>query len=135
MLDRHSFNVGRFCSLERLVEQSKNEYYKVLALCSDRWSEGHNQIVPWWNYFLTILRRGYSDFAQQVDRISSHGAKTDQSRQTALAQVGPFTLADLHGQVPAASPQLLKKVLAQLKKEGLARVEGHGRGARWVILG
>ena len=51
-----------------------------------------------------------------------------------LAQVEEFTLADLSAQLPSASPQLIKKVLAGLKKAGKVRLAGKGRGARWRVL-
>jgi len=43
------------------------------------------------------------------------------------------TLADLNQQAPAASPQLIKKVLAELKREGKIRLAGRGRGASWEL--
>jgi DNA-binding HxlR family transcriptional regulator len=55
------------------------------------------------------------------------------ARQAALGQVGPFALADLRAQVPSASTHLLKKVLAELKNEGMLKVTGHGRSARWEV--
>jgi len=45
-----------------------------------------------------------------------------------------FTLGDLAAQVPAASPQLIKKVLAEMKQQGKVRLFGRGRGARWEVV-
>jgi hypothetical protein len=46
----------------------------------------------------------------------------------------PFTLADMAAQFPAASPQLIKKVLAEMKHAGRVRLAGRGRGARWEVI-
>lgn len=54
--------------------------------------------------------------------------------QAVLAQPDAFTLADIAAQVPAASPQLIKKVLATLKKGGRVQVVGRGRGAFWRVV-
>jgi len=54
-------------------------------------------------------------------------------RRTVLDQVGEFTLGDVSAQVPSASPQLVKKVLNKLKREGRVRLMGRGRGARWLV--
>jgi Fic family protein len=134
LLQQQGFAVSRFVSLERLVEENKEGYYGVLATCSRGWTDGRNQIAPWWNYFLTIIRRAYAEFADKVERATPLGSKTESARQAVLTQVGPFTLADLKAQVPFVSPQLLKKVLASLKREGRVRAWGHGRSARWEIL-
>ncbi len=134
LLQSHGFQVGRYISLERLVEKSKDDYYGVLAACSQGWQEGQNEIVPWWNYFLSVLRLAYKEFERQVVSVQARPAKTDLVRQTILAQVEQFTLGDLAAQLPAASPQLIKKVLAELKKQGKIRLDGRGRGARWEII-
>ncbi|MCK4461134.1 MAG: Fic family protein, partial [candidate division Zixibacteria bacterium] len=134
LLQSSDVQVARYISLERLIEESKDEYYDVLAECSQGWHEGENEIVPWWNYFLSVLRRAYKEFERQVESVKARPAKSDLVRQTILTQVERFTLGDLAAQLPAASPQLIKKVLAELKKQGKIRLVGRGRGARWEII-
>ncbi|MCP4631237.1 MAG: Fic family protein [bacterium] len=134
LLQSHGFQVARYVSLERLVEQSKEEYYGVLAECSKGWHEGKNAVVPWWNYFLSMLRLAYKEFERQVESMEARPAKSDLVRQTVLAQVEQFTLGDLAAQLPSASTQLIKKILAELKKQGKIRLVGRGRGARWEII-
>jgi hypothetical protein len=123
----------RYISLERLVEESKEDYYAILSECSQGWHKDKNQIVPWWNYFLSVLRRAYKEFERQVESAEARPAKSDLVRRTVLAQVEQFTLGDLAAQLPSASPQLIKKVLAELKKQARIRLVGRGRGARWEI--
>ncbi|KPA17010.1 cell division protein Fic [Candidatus Magnetomorum sp. HK-1] len=55
LLQDNNFNVSSYISLERLVEQTKVEYYEVLEKCSQDWHESQNDIIPWWNYFLSTL--------------------------------------------------------------------------------
>lgn len=133
LLQSQGFQVARYISLERLVEESKEEYYRVLGTCSQGWHEGTNEIVPWWNYFLSILRDAYKVLAQQIESVGGRPAKSDLVRQAVLSQVERFTLADLAAQLPTASPQLIKKVLSELKRSGKVRLSGRGRGARWEV--
>ncbi len=134
LLQEHGFQVARYISLERLVEESKDEYYKILADCSRGWHEGKNEIVPWWSYFLSVLRRAYKEFEEKVESTNNRTAKSDMVRQTVLSRVEQFTLGDLVTQLPSASPQLIKKVLAELKKQEKIQLIGRGRGARWCII-
>ena len=134
LLQAHDFQVARYVSLERLIEESKEDYYSVLAECSQGWHEGKNAIVPWWNYFLSMLRRAYKEFEQQIESTEARPAKSDLVRQAVLAQVEQFTLGDLAAQLPSASTQLIKKVLAEQKKQGKVRLAGRGRGARWEVV-
>jgi len=131
LLLEHGFEVVRYVSLERLVEESKAEYYGVLERCSAGWHANKNEIVPWWNYFLGTIRRAYEEFAAQVESSDRRSAKSDLVRQAVLSQVGSFSLAELHSQLPAVSIQLVKKVLAEMKATGEVRLKGRGRGALW----
>ena len=51
--------------VHRFIEERKEEYYGSLLDCSLGWHEGRNDIVPWWNYFLGILRTAYREFEAQ----------------------------------------------------------------------
>lgn len=70
---------------------------------------------------------------RETSRFVSIPAKSELVRHTIMEQVGQFTLGDLALQFPASSPQLIKKVLAQLKSEGKIRLSGKGRGATWEV--
>ncbi len=133
LLLQDGFSVARYVSLERLVEQSKEDYYHTLGECSAGWHEGRNPILPWWNHFLGLLRRAYMEFSQQVERGGGQPAKSELARQAILSQVGEFTLADIQSQLPGISSQLLKKVLGNMKTAGQVSLAGRGRGAKWMV--
>jgi Fic family protein len=134
LLKEQGFVVCRFVSLERLVEESKEEYYRVLGECSAGWAEGRNKILPWWNYFLTILRRAYVEFGEKMEQSGGARGKSEIVRHAALSQMGPFTLAQVAAAVPDTSQAMVKKVLAAMREEGLLTLEGRGRGARWQVV-
>jgi Fic family protein len=132
LLQQQGFIVGRYVSLERLIEESKEDYYRVLHSCSVGWHEGKNPILPWWNYFLSIIRRAYAEFAEQVEHPTSR-PKSELIERAALEMVGPFTLAQLRAQLPGVSLALVKKVLNDLQRRKKLRLTGRGRGARWEV--
>ncbi len=133
LLLQNNFQVGKYISLERLIEQRKEEYYAVLEHCSHGWSKGKNEITPWWNFSLSIIREAYNDFENQVTTADSRAGKSELIQKTILAQPDEFTLADIVAQVPTTSPQLIKKVLSTLKNKGKVEVTGRGRGAYWRV--
>src|SRR5262249_35505934 len=59
ILCQHDYEVGRYISLERLIEETRADYYDVLHRSSESWHEGRHDLLPWLNYFLAILRRAY----------------------------------------------------------------------------
>ncbi len=133
LLLRHGFDVSRYVSLERVVEEGKEDYYRVLGECSQGWHDGRNPILPWWNYFLGVLRRACVEHSRQVESCAGQPPKTELARRTISSQVGEFTLADVRSQLPGISVQLLKKVLAEMKAAGQVSLAGRGRGAKWTV--
>ncbi len=131
LLEAQGFQVGRYVSLERLVEESREDYYEALRQSSEGWHEGKHDIVPWWNYFLRVVREGYREFARRAEARLAVPAKGEAIREAVFAQVGPFQLADLSAALPGVSEQMIRRVLGELKKEGALRLQGPGRGAWW----
>lgn len=131
LLLQHGFSVGRYISLERLVEEEKTEYYRVLGESSAGWHEGKNNLVPFWNFFLTILKGAHQQFQARVEGAGKGPTKALLIRQNVLAWNGAFAVADVAASVPSATSHLVKKVLADLRDEGLLELKGRGRGARW----
>jgi Fic family protein len=60
-LYQHGYEVGRYISLERLIEESRAEYYDVLHRSSEGWHEGRHDLLPWLSFFLAILKRAYRE--------------------------------------------------------------------------
>jgi Fic family protein len=60
------YTVGRYVSIERLIEESKEDYYENLRRSSVGWHEGRHDLGPWLNYFLVILRRAYGELGEKV---------------------------------------------------------------------
>jgi Fic family protein len=64
-LYQHGYEVGRYISLERLVEETRGDYYEVLRRSSEGWHEGSHDILPWLNYFLAVLKRAYRELERE----------------------------------------------------------------------
>jgi Fic family protein len=130
LLQNQGFSVSRYVSLERLVEETKTDYYRVLAECSKAWHEGKNTEAPWWNYLLGTIKQGYAEFARRIEQAGQSG-KTEIVRFVIERQHGPFALSDIQAQCPSVSSQLIKKVLADMKSGKLLKLVGRGRSAKW----
>jgi Fic family protein len=133
LLIQEGFTVCRFVSLERIVEQRKVEYYQVLEQCSKGWHQGQNDIIAWWNFFLSMLRSAYGELTKKVEGAALTAPKGDMVRRVINDQVGPFALSEIAALVPGVSLGLVKRILATMKKEGTLTVTGRGRGAVWKM--
>lgn len=130
-----NYEVGRFISLERLVNESKETYYDALQAAGHGWHEGEHDIKPWLNYFLGVMNAAYGEFESRVGAVSGKGAKRDAIRQFIRASLtDEFTVADLRRATGGISQSYLSKSLAKLRDEGVIEPIGAGRGARWKRL-
>ena len=133
-LYHHGYEVGRYISLERLVEQSKEDYYEVLNRSSRRWHEGRHELTPWMNLLLAVIRRGYVEFEQRAGQVKApRGAKTDLVQAAIEAQSGPFRVSDIQHACPGVSLDMIRQVLKNLRG---SKVEclGRGQNAQWQKL-
>ena len=129
------FEVGRYISLERLIEQNKERYYETLKQSSKGWHEGKNDPWPYINYVLSILKMACKEFESRMGKVKSpRGAKTDLI-ETAVSNFGDeFTLSDLEKACPGVSRDMVRRVLRDLQKRQVVECLGRGPGAQWQKL-
>ena len=73
------FEVGRYISLERLIEQNKERYYETLEQSSQGWREGKHDPWPYINYILSIIKMAYSEFEQRLGQVRAPKARKQAS--------------------------------------------------------
>jgi Fic family protein len=132
LLYQAGYEVGRFISLERVIEESKETYYETLLQSSQRWHESEHDLQPWWNYFLGTLTAAYKEFEERVGTITtSRGAK----RQMVLAAFERlpdlFTFSDFQRVCQGVSYATLRRTINELRKKKKVRCLGKGRDAQW----
>lgn len=133
LLYHFDYTVGRFISLERIVEESKETYYEALARSSEGWHEGRHDALPWLRYFWGTVLRAYREFEERVGTIRvGRGAKTDVVEQAVARRIGAFAISDIEADSPGVTRDWIRMVLRRLKSEGRIAPIGKGRGAKWI---
>jgi len=124
--------VGRYISLERLIEQNKERYYEVLEQSSQGWHEGKHDPWPTINFLLYTLRQASKEFETRVDQIKSpRGAKTELVEHAIESIDGEFGITDLERLCPGVSRDMIRRLLRDLKATGRVVCLGRGPGAKW----
>jgi len=129
LLYQAGHEVGRFVSLERLIERSKETYYESLERSTAGWSTGEHDIWPWLNYFLGILNGAYNELEARAGSISGgRGSKAGRVRQFVRSNVSTtFTFADLQRALPDIGPDHIRSELRKLRDAGAVESPGPGR--------
>ena len=126
------YEVGRYISLERLIEEHKERYYETLEISSQRWHEGKHDPWAYINFLLYIVKKAYSEFVERVKKIEApKGAKTELIIEQIQQMKGEFTLSQLHSKCPEVSRDMVRKVLKDLQKIEIVVATGRGVAARW----
>ncbi len=136
LLYHFDYQVGRYISLERIFEETKEDYYRTLEESSKGWHASKHNIAPWMNYFWVTLLRAYREFEERVGKIKpGKGSKSDQVRQAVLRQTGTFAISDIEKECPWITRDWIRLVLREMKSEKIIKLEGKGRGAKWRLFG
>jgi Fic family protein len=133
LLYHHDYRVGRYVSLEKIIDDTRATYYEALQASTPGWHEGEHDIWPWTEYLLGILTAAYKQLEDRVGMVGVRGSKTAAVKSFVRSSVSErFTLDDIRQATPAGDA-LIRKVLVELRDMKPPAVEalGTGRGAEW----
>jgi len=136
MLYRAGYGVGRYVSIEKIVEETKETYYDTLRRSSTGWHQGRHDPWPWLDYLLGILVGAYTRFEESVGLLGGRGSKSEAIEQfvRAVPEGAEFRISDVRRNAAGAGDSHISKVLARLRDQGLIEARGIGRGAHWQRL-
>lgn len=126
------YEAGRYISIERVIEQSKDRYYETLEQSSPGWHEGKHDPWPYINYSLFTLKTAYKEFEERVGQLKSpKGAKTELITSAIDSRMGLFRVADIQRQCPGVSVDMIRRVMKTLQAEKKIKCLGRGQSAQW----
>ncbi|MBT1177737.1 Fic family protein [Bifidobacterium callimiconis] len=147
LLYRSGYMVGKYISLEHLIEQSKDTYYEALAASTRGWNDNDNDYAPFVNYLLGVILRACKEFDERVGTLlngasNGHGngtptrtgTPTKEQRIAALLDrtLSPISKADIRAQLPDISVSTIERTLKSLLDAGEILKIGAGRNTRYV---
>lgn len=128
--------VGRYISLERIIEEHKERYYETLQQSSQGWHEGKHDPWPYIGYVLFIIKKAYEEFEGRAGNLSAVKGEKKAAILKAIEQFsGPFSIGDVQNVCPGVSVDMIRYILKGLKSDGHAECLGMGRSAQWKKVG
>lgn len=119
LLCRAGYIVGKYISIEKLIEQSKETYYEVLRESSCDWHEGINDYTPFVRYTLGIVLAAYREFSSRVQSLTTSGlSKPERVREIIKGTLGKITKAEIMAKCPDISQVTVQRALNDLLKSG-----------------
>ena len=133
LLYRAGYIVGKYISIEKLIEESKETYYEALQQSSQKWHEEANDYAPFVRYTLGGVAAAYRDFSRRVQALAaSDMSKPDRIREIIKGTLGKITKAEIIEQCPDISQITVQRTLADLQKSGEILKLGGGRYTSYI---
>ncbi|MBQ1941153.1 MAG: Fic family protein [Selenomonadaceae bacterium] len=133
LLYRSGYIVGKYISIERMIEQSKDTYYETLQLSSAGWHEEEIDYIPFVQYMLGVIVAAYREFSLRVKLITTSGiSKPERVRAIIRENLGKITKADIMAKCPDISLATVQRTLAALQKNGEIIKTGSGRSTAYL---
>ena len=119
LLYRSGYIVGKYISLEKVIEQSKETYYETLQQSSFGWHENENDYAPFVRYLLGTIVAAYRDFSDRVQFLTTKGlSKPDRIRELIKTTLGKITKTEIMEKCPDISQATVQRTLIDLQKQG-----------------
>jgi Fic family protein len=128
LLYRSGYIVGKYISIEKLISDSKENYYETLQQSSYGWHEGENDYAPFVRYMLGVIVAAYKDFSARVELLGNKEfSKPDRVREVIKTTVGKITKAEIMAKCPDISQITVQRTLNDLLKSDEIIKIGGGR--------
>lgn len=133
LLYQEGYIVGKYISIEMIIEKTKESYYEVLEESSRGWHEGNNNYAPFVKYYLGVILSAYKVFSSRGETIRNQGlTKAERVRHILSTKVGKVTKAEIATLCPDISVTTIEKALSDLLKEGYIIKVGASRNTAYI---
>lgn len=136
LLYRSGYVVGKYISIEKTIEQTKNTYYEALQDSSYGWHENKNDYGHFVRYMLGVILGAYREFKDRVQFVIENAStKTDRVRDVIKNTIGKITKAEILEKCPDISDITIKRALNDLLSKGEISKIGGGRYTSYIWNG
>lgn len=135
LLYRAGYIVGKYISMEMLIENTKSTYYEALQASSVDWHENKNDYESFVEYYLGIMSRAYTEFESRVEHLSNHKiSKPERIKSVIDRHIGVITKKEIMDICPDISKVTVERTLTDLVKKHYIKKVGSGPSTAYVRI-
>ena len=129
LLYKNGYTVGKYISLEKKIQITKQEYYTALSRSSKNWIDDNNDDTPFVKYILGTILAAYRDFESRVNLVSKKMSAFEMVENAVKNKIGKFTKSDIMEMCPEIGRASVENALKKLCEEGKIEMHGGGRSS------
>ena len=133
LLYKNGFFVGKYISLEMIIEDTKDMYYEQLQASSENWHSGENDELPFIKYMLSVIYKAYVECDERF-RLIGEKSLTSAERIMKIFEktLKPLSKSDIVMLCPDISQRTIERALKELKDTQLIKQIGSGRATKYI---
>lgn len=133
LLYKNGFFVGKYISLEMIIEETKDIYYEELQASSENWHDDTNDELPFIKYMLSVIYKAYSECDERFKLISEKSlTSAERVMKVFENSLEPLSKSDIAILCPDISKRTIERALKELKDRGLIKQLGSGRSTKYI---
>lgn len=141
LLYQSGYVVGRYISIEKHIEKTKDAYYDALQEASQNWYEGKGNPTPFIKYMLGVILACYREFELRIEALSKpsedgnllvKSSVLDIVKASIKTRIGKFTKTELMNICPTLSRSSVEASLRELIASGEIKRFGTGRATYYL---
>ncbi len=132
LLYKAGYMVGKYISIEKMIENTKDSYYEALKDSSINWHNNKNDYSFFVEYYLGIILNAYKEFAARVEIIENKKMYSyDRIINIFKENIIPIDKALIMSKLPDLSETTIERNLHKLLKENkIVKISG-GRHTKY----
>ena len=134
LLYKSGYYVGKYVSLEKKIQITKEEYYAALEKSSEKWHENENNDTPFINYLLGTIVAAYRDFEERVSIFGEKLSAKELVLRAVNMKIGKFTKSDIMELCPEIGDGSVENMLKKLCEEQVIEKRGGGRSTYYIRI-
>lgn len=131
LMYRSGYDVGKYISIEKEIERTKETYYEALAASSQGWREGKGDYTPFVTYMLGIIDACYQELANRFSLVGAPSGNEEAVRAFFDRLIGSATKREIMDANPGMSQRTLERILSKLQQEGVIEKIGAARATAY----
>lgn len=118
LLYKANYLVGKYISIEKIIEETKDSYYDTLEKSSVKWHDNENDYSYFVEYYLGIILNAYKEFDSRINIVENKKVTAyDRIIDIFKANIIPIDKAYIMNKCPDLSETTIERSLNKLLKE------------------
>lgn len=135
LLYKGGFSVGKYISIERAIEESKQTYYDMLGASSYGWETGENDYSFFVEYLLGTILFCYRKLDERIKIADAPATPEEAVRRFFEQNLGFRTKREVVAGCPEYSAHTVERAMQSLLAKGVLEKTGAARSTAYIYKG